>query len=115
MDIAATAGTPIIAPTGGVVAATGDFFFNGNTVILDHGFGLFSLYAHLSGMSVEKGQFVNRGDIIGRTGKTGLAGGDHLHFSMIVHDTFVTPLEWWDASWINNNISGKLKSIGLVD
>jgi len=114
-DLASNARSAIPAANSGSVVFADYLGIYGNTVILDHGFGLFSLYAHLSGMNVETGQFVNRGEIIGRTGKTGLAGGDHLHFSMIVHDTFVTPLEWWDASWINNNIRGKLKSIGLVD
>ena len=113
-DLASNARSPVPAANGGSVVFTEYLGIYGNTVILDHGFGLFSLYAHLSGIDVEKGQKVNRGDIIGRTGKTGLAGGDHLHFSMLVHNTFVTPLEWWDASWINNNISTKLKSIGYV-
>ena len=111
-DLASNARSPIPAANGGKVVFAQYLGIYGNTVILDHGFGLFSLYAHLSGTDVEKGQTVNRGDIIGRTGTTGLAGGDHLHFSMLVHDTFVTPLEWWDATWINNNVSGKLKSIG---
>ena len=114
-DLASNARSAIPAANSGSVVFAEYLGIYGNTVILDHGFGLFSLYAHLSWMNVETGQFVSRGEIIGRTGKTGLAGGDHLHFSMIVHDTFVTPLEWWDASWINNNIRGKLKSIGLVD
>lgn len=114
-DLASNARSPIPAANSGRVASTGDLGIYGNTVILDHGYGLYSLYAHLSGIDVEKGQTVRRGDIIGRTGKSGLAGGDHLHFSMLVHHTFVSPLEWWDASWINNNISGKLKSLGLIE
>jgi len=112
-DLASNSRSPVPAANGGSVAFTEYLGIYGNTVILDHGFGLFSLYAHLTGIDVEKGQVVKRGDIIGRTGKTGLAGGDHLHFSMVVHNTFVTPLEWWDASWINNNISTKLKSIAI--
>jgi len=111
-DLASNSRSPVPAANGGSVAFTEYLGIYGNTVILDHGFGLFSLYAHLSGIDVEKGQAVKRGDIIGRTGKTGLAGGDHLHFSMVVHNTYVTPLEWWDASWIKNNISTKLQTIG---
>ena len=114
-DLASSAHSSIPAANGGKVVFAEYLGIYGNTIILDHGFGLFSLYAHLSGMDVETGQTVNRGEILGRTGKTGLAGGDHLHFSMLVHDTFVTPREWWDASWINNNISSKLKSIGYVE
>ncbi len=114
-DLASNARSAIPAANSGKIVFAEYLGIYGNTVILDHGFGLFSLYAHLSGMDVETGQSVNRGDIIGRTGKTGLAGGDHLHFSMIVHNTFVSPLEWWDASWIKNNITGKLDSLGMVE
>ena len=114
-DLASHARSPVPAANNGSVVFTEYLGIYGNTVILDHGFGLFSLYAHLSGIDVAKGQTVARGDIIGSTGKTGLAGGDHLHFSMLVHNTFVTPLEWWDASWINNNVSAKLKSIGYIE
>jgi murein DD-endopeptidase MepM/ murein hydrolase activator NlpD len=81
----------------------------GNTVVIDHGFGLFSMYSHLSELNVQSGQMVSRGDIIARTGSTGLAGGDHLHFSMLVHGTFVNPVEWWDSVWIENNVSSKIR------
>jgi len=83
----------------------------GNTVIIDHGFGLCSLYAHLSQISVAQGDVVKIGDDIGLTGLTGLAGGDHLHFSMMVHNVFVNPLEWWDAAWIKNNITSKIDAV----
>jgi murein DD-endopeptidase MepM/ murein hydrolase activator NlpD len=69
------------------------------------------MYAHLSASDVTKGQKVAKGDTIGRTGSTGLAGGDHLHFSMLVHNTFVDPIEWWDASWIRNNITAKIEAV----
>lgn len=81
----------------------------GNTVVIDHGFGLFSMYSHLSELNVQSGQMVSRGDIIARTGSTGLAGGDHLHFSMLIHGTFVNPVEWWDSVWIENNVSSKIR------
>jgi murein DD-endopeptidase MepM/ murein hydrolase activator NlpD len=67
------------------------------------------MYSHLSGIRVAPGQMVSKGDILGSTGTTGLAAGDHLHFSMLVHQTFVNPIEWWDSQWIKNNISNKLK------
>ncbi|MCK5164539.1 MAG: M23 family metallopeptidase, partial [Desulfobacula sp.] len=74
----------------------------------DHGFGLCSLYSHLNQISVSKEALVKKGDDIGFTGLTGLAGGDHLHFSMIVHNVFVNPVEWWDSAWIKNNIISKI-------
>lgn len=108
IDLASVAHSPVPAANGGRVAFSGLIGIYGNSVIIDHGFGLFSLYSHLSSMSVQDGQMVRKGDIIGRTGTTGLAGGDHLHFSVLVHNTFVNPIEWWDGSWIENNISSKL-------
>ena len=82
----------------------------GKTIIIDHGFGLFSMYSHLNEISVSPGKKLSRGDILGHTGVSGLAGGDHLHFSIIIHNTFVNPIEWWDASWIENNILTKIDS-----
>jgi len=76
----------------------------GNTIIMDHGLGLFSMYSHLSEIQVLKGDKVERGDTIGTTGMTGLAGGDHLHFGMMVHGVFVNPIEWWDKKWIQDHI-----------
>ena len=109
VDLAATARYSVPAANSGKVIYCESVGIYGNTVVLDHGFGLFSLYAHLSEISVAKGEEVKKGAIIGKTGTTGLAGGDHLHFSMMVHDTFVTPVEWWDGDWIANNVSSKLK------
>lgn len=79
--------------------------------MIDHGFGLFSTYSHLSSYNVKQGQIVSKGDIIGRTGNTGMAGGDHLHLGIMVHDVFVEPIEWWDASWIRHNITDKIKFV----
>jgi murein DD-endopeptidase MepM/ murein hydrolase activator NlpD len=111
IDLASVAQSPVLASnTGKVIFAEGLGIY-GKTVIIDHGFGLFSMYSHLSSFNVKKGQMVPKGDIIGRTGVTGLAGGDHLHFGMLVHNTFVNPVEWWDASWIKNNISDKIDEL----
>ncbi len=109
IDLASVRQSPVPAANSGRIAFVGSLGIYGNTVIIDHGLGLFSLYAHLSSISREEGQPVGRGDIIGRTGSSGMAGGDHLHFSMLVHNTFVDPVEWWDDTWIKNNISGKLE------
>jgi len=111
VDLASTANARVRAANSGRVALAEFVGIFGNTVMIDHGLGLFSLYSHLSQISVNKGDMVKKGQEIGLTGTTGLAGGDHLHFSMIVHDVFVNPVEWWDESWIKNNISSKIEFI----
>jgi murein DD-endopeptidase MepM/ murein hydrolase activator NlpD len=111
IDLASTAMSPVGAANAGRVVMAEPVGIFGNTVIIDHGFGLASLYSHLSNMTVSVGDTVHKGDIIGNTGMTGLAAGDHLHFSMIVHNVFVNPLEWWDPNWIENNVSAKIKAV----
>ncbi|MEA1971246.1 MAG: M23 family metallopeptidase, partial [Thermodesulfobacteriota bacterium] len=110
VDLASTRNAPVEASNGGVVAFAGYLGIYGNTIIIDHGMGIFSLYGHLSSVSVNKEQAVRKGEMIGRTGNTGMAGGDHLHFSMIVGGKFVNPVEWWDPHWIKDNITRKLTS-----
>jgi len=111
LDLASVTHAPVPAANSGVVAFSGPLGIYGKTVLIDHGFGLFSMYAHLNRSDVSKGQEVSKGDILGRTGSTGLAGGDHLHFSILVNNTFVNPIEWWDAGWIKNNILSKIEAV----
>jgi murein DD-endopeptidase MepM/ murein hydrolase activator NlpD len=112
LDLASTAGAPVPAANAGVVAFTGDLGIYGQAVILDHGQGIFSLYGHLSGIGVQKGQRVARGERIGASGQTGMAGGDHLHFSVLLGGIFVSPAEWYDGHWIADNVANKLALLG---
>jgi len=107
-DLASLLMAEIPAAAAGVVAFADPLGIYGKTVILDHGWGLFSMYSHLSQISVQTGQKLARGDILGRTGATGLAGGDHLHYSVMIAGTFVNPLEWWDPHWIKDQVERQL-------
>jgi hypothetical protein len=109
IDLASTAQAPIPAANRGEVVFTGVIGIYGQTVVIDHGIGLQTLYAHLSGIDVQEGQMVAKGETIGRSGTTGLAVGDHLHFEVLVSGISVNPVEWWDINWINNNITNKLE------
>jgi len=115
IDLASVSQSPVPAANRGKVVLTENIGIYGKTVIIDHGFGLFSMYSHLSGFGVQEGQIVDRGTIIGQTGTTGFAAGDHLHFGVLVHNTFVNPVEWWDASWIKNNITAKIEAVQYIN
>ncbi|MDY6822394.1 MAG: M23 family metallopeptidase [Thermodesulfobacteriota bacterium] len=111
IDLASYANSDIPAANSGRVIFGDRIGIFGRTVIIDHGFGLFSMYSHLNQVDVTSGQMVEKGETIGRTGTSGLAAGDHLHFGMIVDHTFVNPVEWWDATWITNNITSKIDAV----
>lgn len=109
-DLASLKMSPVPAANAGTVVFAGPIGIYGNTVLIDHGFGLFSLYGHLSQADVAVGAVVARNQIIGKTGETGLAGGDHLHFGINIHGTHVDPVEWWDGHWIQDHIDLRLKA-----
>jgi murein DD-endopeptidase MepM/ murein hydrolase activator NlpD len=107
-DLSRVARAPVESANSGNVVFAGPLGIYGNCVVVDHGFGLQSIYAHLSEITVKPGDTVKRDQIVGRTGATGLAAGDHLHFSMQIDGVQVNPLEWWDEKWIENRILSKL-------
>ena len=111
-DLASTANAPVSAANDGVVVMADFFGIYGNTVVIDHGYGLLSLYGHLSSFAVKAGDAVTRGQNIGNSGASGLAGGDHLHYSMVLQSVQVDPREWWDPHWIEDRITSKLKQFG---
>jgi hypothetical protein len=114
IDLASTAQAPVPAANAGKVIFAEELGIYGNCVVIDHGLGLQTLYGHLSQISVKADDIVSKGQIIGRTGTTGMAGGDHLHLSVLIAGHQVNPLEWWDPNWLKNNISDKLPLAGTA-
>ncbi len=107
-DLAAVARTEVPAANRGVVLLARYLGIYGNSVVVDHGLGLMTLSSHLSSIEVKEGQGVERGLVLGRTGATGLADGDHLHFTTLVRGQPVNPVEWWDGKWIRERVTAKL-------
>jgi murein DD-endopeptidase MepM/ murein hydrolase activator NlpD len=112
-DLASTALAPVRAANRGRVVHAGWLGIYGNCVILDHGMGLQSLYAHLSSVGVSVGQMVESEAELGRSGATGLAGGDHLHFTMLLGGNAITPIDWWSAQWVQDRVLRKFSEAGL--
>ena len=111
-DLASTQHAAIPAANRGLVIYANDLGIYGNTVIVDHGLGVQSLYGHLSSFDVKEGQTVEKGQTLGRTGITGLAGGDHLHYTMLVNGVAANPVEWWDAHWMEDRVFRKIRDAG---
>jgi murein DD-endopeptidase MepM/ murein hydrolase activator NlpD len=111
-DLAVTANVPIKAANRGTVAFADWLGIYGNTVIVDHGMGLQSLYSHLASVDVKPGDTVDAERVVGRSGMTGLAGGDHLHFTVLLDGHPVTPVDWWSQQWIEDRITRKLREAG---
>ncbi|RLB01771.1 MAG: M23 family peptidase [Deltaproteobacteria bacterium] len=108
-DLASVAHAPVPAANKGRVLYTGFIGIYGNVVMVDHGLGLVSFYAHLSRYRVGEGDVVEKGDIIGYTDSTGLAGGDHLHFGVLLSGHPVDPVEWWDEKWLRERVMAVLQ------
>ena len=113
-DLAVTANVPVVAAEAGTIAHASDLGIYGNCVVIDHGLGVQSLYGHLSSIGVKVGDHVEKGAELGRSGMTGLAGGDHLHFTMLVGGQQVTPVDWWSKQWFEDRVRRKIKAAGGV-
>ncbi|MFN7915820.1 MAG: M23 family metallopeptidase [Vicinamibacterales bacterium] len=113
-DLAVTAAVPVVSANAGKVVNADWLGIYGNCVIVDHGMGVASLYGHLSSIDVKVGDTVSKGQVLGRSGMTGLAGGDHLHFTLLVGGHPVNPVEWWDAHWIQDRVERKLIEAGAA-
>jgi len=109
-DLSVVQHYPIEAANDGVVVYADYFGIYGNCVMIDHGVGLLSLYGHMSSIDVKVGQSVKKKQVLGRSGATGLAGGDHLHFGLFLQGVPVNPTEWWDEKWINDHVLNRLKA-----
>jgi murein DD-endopeptidase MepM/ murein hydrolase activator NlpD len=107
-DLASLAGAEIPAANAGKVLWASELGIYGNCVIIDHGLGLHSLYGHLSNVDVRVGDVVAKGQVLGQSGQTGLAGGDHLHFGILLRGVYVDPVEWWDPKWVREHVEDLL-------
>ena len=112
-DLAAVQHSPVPAANSGLVIFAGPLSIYGNAVVVDHGLGLQTLYAHLSSIAVKEGDQIAKAQELGRTGSTGLALGDHLHYEVLINGVSVTPLEWWDARWIRDHVGRPLREASL--
>jgi len=107
-DLASLQHSPVPAANSGVVVFAGPLTIYGNTVVVDHGLGLQTLYGHLSSIAVKEGDSVTQNQELGRSGITGLAVGDHVHYEVLIGGVSVTPVEWWDGRWIRDHIGRPL-------
>jgi murein DD-endopeptidase MepM/ murein hydrolase activator NlpD len=111
-DLAVTQQVPILAAQRGIIVHAAYLGIYGNCVIIDHGLGVQTLYGHLSSIDVKAGDTVDKGQTLGRSGMTGLAAGDHLHFTVLVNGTPVNPVEWWDIKWMQDRVFRKIREAG---
>jgi murein DD-endopeptidase MepM/ murein hydrolase activator NlpD len=107
-DLADVQNAPVLAANDGRVVYATDLGIYGNCIVVDHGYGLQSIYGHMSRIDVKVGDVVRKGQPMGRSGSTGLAGGDHIHFSLQIDGVQTNPVEWWDPHWIQDRILSKI-------
>lgn len=107
-DLSVTAHVAVVAANDGKVLYADRLGIYGHCIVVDHGYGLQSIYGHLSSLGVKVGEMVKKGQEMGRSGATGLAGGDHLHFSMQLDGVQINPVEWWDEHWIHDRVLSKI-------
>jgi len=107
-DLSDVQNSPVEAANDGRVVWAKNLGIYGNCIVLDHGYGLQSIYGHLREINVKEGEMVKKGQNMGISGETGLAGGVHVHFSMQIDGVQVNPREWWDEHWIHDRIMSKL-------
>jgi murein DD-endopeptidase MepM/ murein hydrolase activator NlpD len=107
-DLAQTTNMPVLAANSGNVIYADRLGIYGNCVILDHGYTLQTLYGHMSKIAVKVGDTIQKGQAMGLSGSTGMAFGDHVHFSMLIAGIQVNPIEWWDEHWIHDRILSKI-------
>jgi murein DD-endopeptidase MepM/ murein hydrolase activator NlpD len=112
-DLAAVRHGPVPAANSGVVVFAGPLSIYGNAVVVDHGLGLQTLYGHLSSIDVKEGDQITKGQELGKSGSTGLALGDHLHYEVLINGVSVTPLEWWDGRWIRDHVGRPLREASV--
>jgi murein DD-endopeptidase MepM/ murein hydrolase activator NlpD len=114
-DLSITQHVGVEATNDGRVVYAAPLGIYGNCIVVDHGYGLQSIYGHLSQIDVHEGDMVKRGQIMGKSGMTGMAGGDHIHFSMQLEGIQIDPKEWWDAHWIKDHIAKRVDLPGFSD
>ena len=107
-DLSVTQHVGVVATNDGKVVYAAPLGIYGNCIVVDHGYGLQSIYGHLSEIAVKEGDMVKRGQEMGKSGQTGLAGGDHIHFSMQLEGVQIDPREWWDAHWIQDHVAKRV-------
>jgi murein DD-endopeptidase MepM/ murein hydrolase activator NlpD len=114
-DLSVTQRVGVVAANDGRVVYAAPLGIYGNCIVVDHGYGLQSIYGHLSEIAVREGDMVTRGQVMGKSGQTGLAGGDHIHFSMQLDGVQIDPREWWDSHWIQDHVAKRVDLAGFAN
>ena len=114
-DLAVTQHVGVEASNDGKVVYAAPLGIYGNCIVVDHGYGLQSIYGHLSRIDVHEGDMVKQGQVMGLSGMTGMAGGDHIHFAMQLDGVQIDPKEWWDPHWIQDHMARRVELAGFVE